>query len=71
MAAGVGAGAGTRDLGSQGNPATEPQTHGDDLDGGDDEFVRKTRLPDRCQAQVGDSDDGCPAAVKEHVVDGV
>lgn len=69
VAAGVGAGAGTGDLGCQGNPATEPEAHGDDLDGGDHEFVRHARQPEGGQAEVGDGDDGGPAAVKEHVVD--
>lgn len=39
MAIGGVAGAGAGDLSSQGNPATEPETHGDDLDGWDHELV--------------------------------
>lgn len=71
VAAAVGASTGTGDLSCHGNPATEPETHGDDLDEGDDIFVGVTRRDDRCHAEVGDRDDGGPAAVEEHVVDGV
>lgn len=71
MAIGRVAGAGAGDLSSQGNPTTKPEAHCNDLDGRDHELVRKPRIKDRCEAQVGDGHDGCPTAVEEHIVDGV
>lgn len=69
VAAGVRASARAGDLSSQGNPATEPEAHGDDLNGRDHELVRDPRQPERRKSEVGDCDDGCPAAIEEHVVD--
>lgn len=61
--AGLGDGCGETD------PATEPETHGDDLDEGNHDFMRETREPERREAEVGDGDQSGPAAVEEHVVD--
>ncbi len=52
-----------------GNPATEPEGHGDKFHGGDDELMGEARQPEGRETQVGHSDDDSPAAIEEHVVD--
>lgn len=71
MAAGVVAGAGTRDLSCQSNPAREPETGGNDLNSGDHEFVREARKPQRRKSQIGDCNNQGPTAVEKHKIDGV
>lgn len=68
VAAGVVAGAGLGDHGRKGNPAAEPEQHGNNFDEGNDEFMRDAREPEWGEAEVGDCDDGGPAAVEEQKV---
>ena len=69
VAGGIVADVGLGNHSCHGNPATEPEGHGDKFHGGDDELMGEARQPERGETQVGHSDDDSPAAIEEHVVD--
>lgn len=71
VAAGIVADVGLGNHSSHGDPATEPEGHGNKLHGGNHEFVREARQPERGETQVGHSDNESPAAIEEHEIDDI
>ena len=71
MAAGIVARSRGGDENSQSNPATEPEAAGGEFDKGNGEFMREAREGQRGEAEVGNHNGGCPAAVEEHEIDDI
>lgn len=71
VAAGIVARLGFGNHNCQSDPATQPEGHGNELHGGDHDFMGEARKPDGGEAQVRHGDNESPAAIEEHVIDGI
>lgn len=71
MAAGIVADIRLGNHSCHGDPATEPEGHGNKLHGRNHKFMGEARQPERGETQVGHSNDKSPAAIEEHEINNI